>query len=55
MTDQPLNMRESAVAMNEWFNNMLDSGFTRTEALYLIGCAISPVGPQPPKEGDIGD
>lgn len=45
-----MNMRESALALNEYFTSLLASGFSREEALYLAGCVLSPVGPRPPKE-----
>lgn len=42
------SIREPTVAMNEYFTSLLDAGFSRVEALYLLGYMVSPVGPCPP-------
>lgn len=37
----PLNMRESAIGMHEMLVSLMDAGFTRQEAVYLVASMMS--------------
>lgn len=36
----PLSMREMAVGIHEYFVSLMEAGFTRKEALYIVGEAV---------------
>lgn len=41
---EPLSMKETAIGIHEYFNSLLEAGFTREEALELVKVTLSKVG-----------
>ena len=41
MNNNPLSMREAAIGMHEMLVSLLEVGFTREEAIYLIGSMVN--------------
>lgn len=38
---QPIDIRTGAVMAHEWYTSLQASGFTETQALYLVGCIVT--------------
>lgn len=53
MTDQPMSMRDSAIAMHEAYTSFLQAGFSHGDALYLTACVLCG-GPKPPPGAEEG-